>query len=767
MGNTPRYQGFLEPPYVKTFIDQISGNVLDLTGCVSANFTLTMINANTGLALTGSGTGVWTVANQTTNKGQVSYQWTVTDMSTVGFWELYTTVKLPSEPSPREMDPELIEIRAGTVGAGAAPPGVLPNPTATLPFLNIRDFGGLGDNATDNTTPIYNARAAARALGGARILYGPGIFLSGNQDITNDKFVYHDGSGVGATIIKLKSGANTDLFSAQTNLINLAGSSGGRSSGILYNFGFSNMTLDGNKSGQTGGPSYPLRVYGYSFKHNNLEIRNGYSGNWLNDWGGGNNFATDSMEAQISNVKCHDSAGIGVEFNGPHDSQFTNFIDESDDSHCMHWCPGGAGTMFKNLHAWYPGATYQNTHRPITTYDFDTFGRANQSGLGTSSSGKTYTATVISGTQTAAIVSNQGKFTGSAFPTETIYILGSSSLTDAQYYIESTQGGVNTNDVNLLWRYTDANNYYKLTLYAGVMYLQKKVAGVTTTLAQQNYAGPGLSTLFSMRVQMVGTAIKARWWTTGQIEPTNVWNVTATDSSLASGKYGFSAYIEASGNPVCQNYYVQSVYTQSGKVGLLLEANGCQFDGCSVESSDTVQVVWLSANSVWEGGSIYDFTPSPSSGFQIGQQAGETPYAGQILVSGGVTQGMAPIHNRISTYIVDCQGANGGLWLDNDGGNNLFDLTINQDLTGIDRVGSLHARSVLREIYDDGTHLTSGQLQLDSGVQVNKAGTIYSGSGAPASTLGNNGDFYFRIDTPGTANQRLYVKSAGAWAGIV
>jgi hypothetical protein len=44
---------------------------------------------------------------------------------------------------------------------------------------------------------------------------------------------------------------------------------------------------------------------------------------------------------------------------------------------------------------------------------------------------------------------------------------------------------------------------------------------------------------------------------------------------------------------------------------------------------------------------------------------------------------------------------------------------------------------------------------------------LYHGSGAPASGLGANGEFYFRSDTPGTANQRIYVKSAGAWVGIV
>lgn len=48
-----------------------------------------------------------------------------------------------------------------------------------------------------------------------------------------------------------------------------------------------------------------------------------------------------------------------------------------------------------------------------------------------------------------------------------------------------------------------------------------------------------------------------------------------------------------------------------------------------------------------------------------------------------------------------------------------------------------------------------------------QSGSIYQGSGAPSNANGNNGDFYFRTDTPGTANQRIYVKSAGAWVGIL
>lgn len=81
---------------------------------------------------------------------------------------------------------------------------------------------------------------------------------------------------------------------------------------------------------------------------------------------------------------------------------------------------------------------------------------------------------------------------------------------------------------------------------------------------------------------------------------------------------------------------------------------------------------------------------------------------------------------------------------------------------------------------DDGTGnlQTGGSLQAGgAGVKLTNAGqvqflnvgggSLYSGSGAPAAGLGADGDYYFRTDTPGVANQRIYVNSAGAWTGIV
>ncbi len=91
-------------------------------------------------------------------------------------------------------------------------------------YYNVKQYGAVGDGVTDDTTAIANARSAANAAGGGTVYYPTGIFISGNQTLYS--FVTDLGAGIGATTIKLKNGANTDLFSAQTSLINLSAAFG-------------------------------------------------------------------------------------------------------------------------------------------------------------------------------------------------------------------------------------------------------------------------------------------------------------------------------------------------------------------------------------------------------------------------------------------------------------------------------------------------------------------------------------------------------------
>lgn len=218
-------------------------------------------------------------------------------------------------------------------------------------YTNVLQYGATGDGSTDDTAAIAAAIAAVRAAGGGTVFLPPGTYITGNQTLYAN--VHLRGAGIGATTLKLKSGANTDLLSAQTSSINLSASFGVGTVGSLYNFSIQDITLDGNKAGQSSGPSYVLRFYGYGYIIQNVRIRNGYSGGVLADWNGGSNSpGQDSMEAQWINVKIHDNTGIGLQFGGPHDSQFLNVISYLNHSHAFHFAPNSGVCQITNAHGW-------------------------------------------------------------------------------------------------------------------------------------------------------------------------------------------------------------------------------------------------------------------------------------------------------------------------------------------------------------------------------------------------------------------------------
>src|SRR6266704_3907637 len=218
-------------------------------------------------------------------------------------------------------------------------------------YYNVKQYGAVGYGVTDDTTAIANARSAANAAGGGTVYYPTGIFISGNQTLYS--FVTDLGAGIGATTIKLKNGANTDLFSAQTSLINLSAAFGSGIVGNLGMFSMRNLTLDGNKANQSSGPSYPLRFYGYTFVLRDLEIKNGYSGGVQIDWSGTTPLLGDSMEASIEDIKVHDSNGIGFQMGGPHDSFLANIMSFAHSSHGFHFAPNAAGALCMNIHPFF------------------------------------------------------------------------------------------------------------------------------------------------------------------------------------------------------------------------------------------------------------------------------------------------------------------------------------------------------------------------------------------------------------------------------
>jgi hypothetical protein len=64
--------------------------------------------------------------------------------------------------------------------------------------------------------------------------------------------------------------------------------------------------------------------------------------------------------------------------------------------------------------------------------------------------------------------------------------------------------------------------------------------------------------------------------------------------------------------------------------------------------------------------------------------------------------------------------------------------------------------------------LASGQAPDGTATPAPPLGILYSGSGAPNIPAATAGSYYFRTDTPATANQRIYVATAtNTWTGIV
>ena len=577
------------------------------------------------------------------------------------------------------------------------------SPQRALTCFNVRDEGADPTGATESTTAIANARSKARAAGGGVVFYPPGTYISGNQDISNDANIYHVGAGKNATIIKLKNGANTDLFSGQTSLINIGDFTAGLA-GTLYSFGFRDLTLDGNKAHQTAGTSWPLRFYGYDYTLENISVHDGYSGNILSDyrasWSAAQpNFVSDSMESQWLNVKTYNSGGIGVQYGGPHDSVWTQVDIFEEALHCLHIGPNAGGTQFINCHFWSPGWGVNGPLPGPAVYGYDLFQRANQSGFGTATDSNTYTR--VLGSTSASIVSDEGQLAGSGF---SLWQLGSQSSTDIDIMCGFNQGGDSANAPGLAWRITDANNYYNVYLYAGSLVLNKWVGGSGSQITTAAFSLPATAN-GKMRVRMVGTSIKIRAWQDGFPEPAT-WNITTTDSGLASGYSGLYAYNNNVDPISLYLFRAASIYTQSNCVSVLSEAPNIHFSNCQGETSDTTHVVALGDSFGWIGGTMFganEYGYLYTSGIQIGQQAGQTPFPGQIFQSGGVTLAKSPSHYTIITRIEECRGSNGMIYFANDSAGN--GRVIVTEYTNVDEgspYGGVPNSNTLLDIYNVG-----------------------------------------------------------------
>lgn len=209
---------------------------------------------------------------------------------------------------------------------------------------------------------IQRAEDSLSSRGGGKLLFaGPLYTIS--STITKRSKTYWEGAGRNASILRLADGANVDMVVGE----NFASLTGTNSLAGIYNFGFSGMTLDGNKANNpTGGDG--IKVYGYSFDFRDLSVRNCKGRGLVTEWSNSPaapSVSTDAdwWESSWFNVRVHENGGIGVDWRGPHDSSWVSvwsYFNSGTSNFYIGPSTGGGGPLYAvNCHAYGSPAQYQ------------------------------------------------------------------------------------------------------------------------------------------------------------------------------------------------------------------------------------------------------------------------------------------------------------------------------------------------------------------------------------------------------------------------
>lgn len=168
----------------------------------------------------------------------------------------------------------------------------------------------------------------------------------------------------------------------------------------------------------------------------------------------------------------------------------------------------------------------------------DTFQRANQPLWGTASDGQAWGADAAR-SSVFAVINRAGQVSSGSG----IYdaILGPRA-SDSEVLFSGSVSHFSASNMGVLLRWTDANNLYKVFIDGASLIALKKVAGVVTVLQSVPFAAQD-GVPYSMRVRLVGTAISARVWQSGQVEPAT-WMLLANDTALTAGYDGLRVIVQ-------------------------------------------------------------------------------------------------------------------------------------------------------------------------------------------------------------------------------
>ena len=199
-----------------------------------------------------------------------------------------------------------------------------------------------------------------------------------------------------------------------------------------------------------------------------------------------------------------------------------------------------------------------------TILDSDTFQRANQSGLGASSSGETYTLTGASAT--ASILNNEGVIAANG-GSDTHAQPGSTTANNMGLQCRIAIGASSDN-AGIEARYASAGgtSSYRLE-WLGALALIRTISGAQTTLASSAFPmTPGL--FYQFKLWVIGTGLFGKVWLDGTPEPAN-WMLSWTDASLTSG--GWAVLANSTSGPGVQFDHFTVNNAMSGPVPFLIQ----------------------------------------------------------------------------------------------------------------------------------------------------------------------------------------------------
>lgn len=170
----------------------------------------------------------------------------------------------------------------------------------------------------------------------------------------------------------------------------------------------------------------------------------------------------------------------------------------------------------------------------------DTFQRPDQRYWGVASDGHLWLADARS-ERNFGIVAHAGIIQATPQRVYCNALLGS-AMTDSEITFTASLGQYGASTLGAVLRWSDANNFYALTLDGQKLSLDRVMDGMQIPLQSASYPARG-GALYTFRFRAVGAQLFAMAWPTGQPAPAT-WQISASDSAFSSGLSGLRVLVQ-------------------------------------------------------------------------------------------------------------------------------------------------------------------------------------------------------------------------------